>query len=116
MGLVDKNRSPLADRALDPSQHQTVANLKQAGIPVVVILLTGRPVILGEILDQSESLVAAWLPGSEGQGVADVLFGDYQPTGKLSISWPRSVAQLPFGKTGPADHALFKFGYGLTYK
>jgi beta-glucosidase len=104
------------DLALDPAQHQAVANLKKAGIPVVLILLSGRPVILAELLDESDAIVAAWLPGSEGQGVADVLFGDYKPTGKLSISWPRSVSQLPFHRVGEAYDPLFKFGYGLTYK
>jgi beta-glucosidase len=72
--------------------------------------------ILGDILSQSDALVAAWLPGSEGQGVADVLFGDYKPTGKLSHSWPRSVAQIPINVGDKPYDPLFKFGYGLTYK
>ena len=55
----------------------------------------------------------AWLPGSEGHGVADVLFGDYKPTGKLPFTWPRSIAQLPTGGSG--DEPLFPYGYGLTY-
>ncbi len=59
------------------------ANAKKAGVPVVVVLLSGRPLILGDVLDRADALVAAWLPGTEGQGVADVLFGDYKPTGKL---------------------------------
>ena len=58
-------------------------------------------------------LVAAWLPGSEGQGVADVLFGDYKPTGKLSHSWPRSVSQLPLNVGDKNYDPLFPFGFGL---
>ena len=69
-------------------------NMKAAGIPVVVILLSGRPMILDQVLDKADAFVAAWLPGTEGDGVADVLFGDYKPTGKLSFSWPRSMAQV----------------------
>ena len=63
-----------ASLALAPENFQTLANVKKAGVPTAVILLIGRPVILGEILDQADALVAAWLPGSEGQGVADVVF------------------------------------------
>jgi beta-glucosidase len=99
-----------------PEQNsQVLANVKKAGIPTVVILLSGRPVILGDMLAQSDALIAAWLPGSEGQGVADVIFGDYSPTGKLSHSWPRSVSQLPLN-IGDKDYApLFPFGYSMTY-
>ena len=81
----------------------------------MVVLLSGRPVILGDIPDQARALVAAWLPGSEGQGVADVLFGDYRPTGKLSHSWPRSVWQLPLNVGDKNYDPLFAFGYGLSY-
>ena len=101
--------------SLPQENFQVLANVKKAGIPTAVILLSGRPVILGAILDQTDALLAAWLPGSEGQGVADVLFGDYSPTGKLSHSWPRSVAQLPLN-VGDKDYdPLFKLGYQLTY-
>jgi beta-glucosidase len=56
-----------------------------------------------------------WLPGSEGDGVADVLFGNYKPTGKLSHSWPRSGTQIPINK-GDANYSpLFPFGFGLSY-
>jgi beta-glucosidase len=66
-------------------------------------------------LGQSDALVAAWLPGTEGQGVADVLFGDYHPTGKLSFTWPRSMAQLPLNMNKPNGDPLFQYGYGLKY-
>src|SRR5262249_28187492 len=86
------------DRAglgLDQADRQAIANLKKAGLKVVVVVVSGRPLILGDALAQADAVVAAWLPGTEGQGVADVLFGDYRPTGKLSVSWPRAMEQIP---------------------
>ena len=84
-----------SDLALDPADVATVKALKKSGARVVVVLVTGRPMILDSILADADAIVAAWLPGTEGAGVADVLFGDYKPTGKLSYSWPRSMAQIP---------------------
>ncbi len=106
-----------SDLSLAPEDVAVVRNLKKAGTPVVVVLLSGRPLILGDVLDQADALVAAWLPGSEGQGVADVLFGDSKPTGKLSRTWPRSMAQVPLTINGDEAHydPLFKYGFGLTY-
>jgi beta-glucosidase len=105
------------DLTLDEQDVQAVANLKKAGIPFVVILLSGRPIILGEVADQADALLAAWLPGSEGEGMTDILFGDFKPTGKLSFTWPRSMSQLPINIHGGHAHGepLFKFGHGLTY-
>jgi beta-glucosidase len=71
--------------------------------------------IIDRTLSQSDAFVAAWLPGTEGEGVADVLFGDYKPTGKLSHSWPRSMAQIPINVGDKNYDPLFKYGYGLTY-
>ena len=68
-----------------------------------------------QALSQCDAFVAAWLPGTEGQGVADVLFGDYKPTGKLSFSWPRSMAQIPINLGDKDYDPLFKYGFGLTY-
>jgi beta-glucosidase len=71
--------------------------------------------ILGPVLDQADAIIAAWLPGTEGAGITDVLFGDFKPKGKLSFAWPRSMEQV--GKH-PGDNGydpLFRFGYGLTY-
>ena len=103
------------DLALPKENFTTLANMQKAGIPLVVVLLSGRPVILDGIPDQAQALVAAWLPGSEGQGVADVLFGDYQPTGKLSHSWPRNVSQLPLNVGDEKYDPLYPFGFGLSY-
>ncbi|MDH7599783.1 MAG: glycoside hydrolase family 3 N-terminal domain-containing protein [Sedimentisphaerales bacterium] len=100
-----------ADLSLDQQDIETVKNVKAAGIPVVVVLLSGRPLIINEILEMADAFLAAWLPGTEGQGVADVLFGDYNPTGKLSFTWPASMDQVQ----GRSGKPLFEYGFGLTY-
>jgi beta-glucosidase len=103
------------DLALDREDVDAVANMKAAGIPVVMILFSGRPMILGDVLQKADAVVAAWLPGTEGEGIADVLFGDFRPTGKLSYAWPRSMAQVA-QHPGDKDYdPLFAFGYGLSY-
>jgi beta-glucosidase len=122
VGVVVIGETPYAemngdrsDVTLAAADEQAVVNMKKAGIPVVVILLSGRPMILGDVLTQADAVVAAWLPGTEGGGVADVLFGDYKPTGKLSFAWPRSMEQIP-SHPGDANYdPQFKFGYGLSY-
>lgn len=105
------------DLGLDPEDRATVANLKKAGIPVVTLVISGRPMILGDVLGQSDALLAAFLPGTEGKGVTDVLFGDYKPTGKLSFSWPRANGQLPLNIHAPEElyDPLFRCGHGLTW-
>jgi beta-glucosidase len=103
------------DLALAQEDVDAVANMKAAGIPVVAILFSGRPMILGGVLEKADAVVAAWLPGTEGEGIADVLFGDFKPTGKLSFAWPRSMAQVA-RHPGDRDYdPLFAFGYGLSY-
>jgi beta-glucosidase len=104
-----------SELALDTADLATLRNLKAAGVPVAVVLISGRPLILGGVLDQADALVAAWLPGTEGDGVADVLFGDYRPTGRLPYTWPRTTAQLSIHRGDTGDDPLFPFGYGLTY-
>ena len=104
-----------ADLRLDPADVEAVNNMKSVGIPVVVILLSGRPMILGDVLNKADAFIAAWLPGTEGAGVADVLFGDYKPTGKLSYSWPKSMEQVPLRTRAKDVEPLFRMGYGLSY-
>ncbi|HTV43249.1 MAG TPA: glycoside hydrolase family 3 N-terminal domain-containing protein [Candidatus Sulfotelmatobacter sp.] len=106
----------LGDRTnLDLSEGDAalIARAKASGAPVTTILLSGRPLILGKSLKASDAFIAAWLPGTEGEGVADVLFGDFAPTGKLPREWPKNDRQFA------ADHMhgrpLFPLGYGLTY-
>jgi beta-glucosidase len=102
------------DLHLAPSHVAVVNNLKNAGLRVLVIVISGRPLFLEPILDQADAIVAAWLPGSEGAGVADVLFGAYKPSGKLSFTWPRAASTtLHLGDAG--YQKLFNFGYGLSY-
>ena len=85
---------------------------------LVVVLLSGRPLVVTEQLPHWDAFVAAWLPGTEGQGVADVLFGVAPFTGRLPYTWPRSTSQLPIDPDRPAeagcDGPLFPVGYGLA--
>jgi beta-glucosidase len=104
------------DLSLSAADIAVVETAHAAGVTVVVVLISGRPLILAPILDKVDALVAAWLPGTEGQGVADVLFGDYRPTGKLPCSWPRSVGQVPINTGDAVYDPLFAYGYGLTYE
>ncbi|NGZ88592.1 glycoside hydrolase family 3 protein [Duganella aceris] len=91
------------------------------GKPVVTVLVTGRPLYANDIINLSDSVVSAWLPGTEGKGVSDVLFrkadgkvnADFR--GKLSFSWPKSACQSPLNVGDAAYDPLFKYGYGLTY-
>lgn len=106
-----------SDLSLGKEDVAVIENLKKAGIPVAVILIAGRPMIIDTVLEQSDAFMAAFLPGTEGSGIADVLFGDYSPTGKLSFSWPKSMDQLPLNINVPKDRysPLFPYGYGLSY-
>jgi beta-glucosidase len=104
-----------ADLSLTEEDRAAIANVKKAGVPVVVVVVSGRPMILGDVADTADAIVAAWLPGTEGQGVADVLFGDHKPTGKLSFTWPRTTAQIPINVGDTPYDPLYPFGFGLTY-
>jgi beta-glucosidase len=106
-----------ADLSLSSTDIRLINRIRPHTKKLIVILLSGRPLIIGPQLNQSDAFVAAWLPGTEGQGVADVLFGDKPFTGKLSFTWPRTMTQVPLsaiksGATG-CDAPLFPFGYGL---
>ena len=122
VGIVVIGETPYAegigdreDLSLAPEDLAAIDNMQRAGVPVVVVLISGRPMIINQALDKSDAFIAAWLPGTEGQGVADVLFGDFKPTGKLSVSWPRSMAQIPINVGDKTYDPLFKYGFGLTY-
>ncbi len=114
-GVGDK-----ADLSLSPEETQLISQVSKQSKKAVVILLSGRPRVITEQLPLAAAWVAAWLPGTEGGGIADVLFGDYPFTGKLPYSWPRSNDQLPIninniGDKIGCDAPLFPFGYGLAY-
>ncbi|MEV6875465.1 glycoside hydrolase family 3 N-terminal domain-containing protein [Amycolatopsis sp. NPDC051128] len=100
---------------LDAEDLALLGKLKASGVPLVVVTVSGRPLDISAQLPSIDGLVAAWLPGSEGAGVADVLYGDYNPTGKLSFTWPKSSAQEPIN-VGDGKQALFPYGYGLSYR
>lgn len=92
---------------LHPEDHQTIKALTDKGLPVVVILISGRTLIINAELQSSSAFVAAWLPGTQGQGISDVLFGDFNFQGKLSFDWPKTTRQ----NASP----LFPQGFGLRY-
>ncbi|HEY4689489.1 MAG TPA: glycoside hydrolase family 3 N-terminal domain-containing protein [Anaerolineae bacterium] len=106
-----------AELALSDVDIALINHVKTQSRKVIVVLISGRPLAVTEHLPEWDAFVAAWLPGTEGGGVADVLFGDYPFTGKLPYSWPRWNSQLPLGyRTLPTEGCeapLFPFGYGL---
>ena len=104
-----------SDLSISNDDYQTLLNVKNSGVPTVVILISGRPMILDKIINLSDAIMAAWLPGTEGEGVADIIFGDYKPTGKLTQSWPKNMNQIPINFGDSNYDPLFPYKYGLTY-
>jgi beta-glucosidase len=105
-----------ADLALAAGDVAVVDAVAAAGVPIVLVVYSGRPLILGRALERAAAVVAAWLPGTEGRGITDVLFGHYAPRGKLGFAWPRSMAQIPSHAGDATYDPLFAFGFGLTYE
>lgn len=103
------------DLVLGAEQRELIARYHDAGKRVVTVLVSGRPLLVNEELDRSAAFVAAWLPGSEGRGIAEVLFGDYGFKGKLGFSWPRTADQVPTNVGDPDYDPLFQYGFGLTH-
>ena len=101
--------------AVDSADVAVVQKMKSAGLKTVVVLVTGRPLILDQILPIADAIVVAWLPGTEGAGVTDVLFGDVHPTGKLPRTWPSSMSQIPINYGDANYNPLYPYAYGLTY-
>jgi beta-glucosidase len=95
--------------------------LRQASVPRACVFLTGRPLVVEPELAACDAFVVAWLPGTEGGGIADVLFRkadgsvNHNFVGKLSFSWPRTVAQTSLNRNDPNYDALFPYGFGLRY-
>ena len=122
VGIVIIGETPYAEMegdreslVLDKKDLAAINKIKKAGVPVVVIIISGRPLIITDELDKWSGLIAAWLPGSEGRGVTDVIFGDYNPTGRLSVTWPRTMEQIPINFGDNDYDPLFEYGYGLSY-
>jgi beta-glucosidase len=122
VGIVVVGETPYAegsgdrsDLSLSAEDTRTIETMK-ANVPVlIIVLVSGRPMIITDVLAKADGFLAAWLPGTEGQGVADVLFGDYNPTGKLSHTWPMSMSQIPINAGSGSADPLFPYGYGLSY-
>ncbi len=129
--------SSRTDITIPQSQQDLIAALKATGKPLVLVLMNGRPLAMVKQDQQADAILETWFAGTEGgNAVADVLFGDYNPSGKLPISFPRSVGQIPVyyshlntGRPYNAEHPnkytsryfdeangpLYPFGYGLSY-
>ena len=104
-----------SDLSLAEADLALVDEVAATGTPVVLVLISGRPLILGRALERAAAVVAAWLPGTEGSGVSDVLLGRRAPSGRLSFTWPRSMDQLPLHADDAKRDPLFPLGFGLTY-
>jgi len=104
-GRGDRSENP----GLDDEDSKVLDRVASAGIPTVAVLVSGRPLVVTGQLPRWKALLEAWLPGTEGAGVADVLFGDFKPVGKLPVTWPRA------GAAAARSDALFPYGFGLTY-
>lgn len=120
IGIVAIGETPYAEGkgdsstlAVSSSNASQVTDICSRVTKCIVILFSGRPLIINDQLNQSAAFVAAWLPGTEGEGITDVLFGDYSFTGKLPVTWPTSVTQEPLNN-GDGQTPLFPFGFGLS--
>ena len=108
---------PVKDMQLSAADKAAVDKVCSAAAKCVVVVVSGRPLILDpEQLSGIDGLVAAWLPGSEGEGVADTLFGKVPFTGKLPVTWPRTLAQEPINIGDANYHPLYPYGFGLITK
>lgn len=84
---------------------------------IVMVMMTGRPLWIDDVLSHVDAVVTAFLPGSEGgHGIMDVLTGAFAPTGRLSVAWPKQNAKLPVTDESPTDQVLYQLGYGLSWK
>lgn len=126
VGIVVIGEEPYAEwfgdtdnLALGGRNMRLINKMRSQVDTLIIVLFSGRPMVIDNALNIADAFVAAWLPGSEGIGVTDVLFGDKDFTGKLSYTWLRNMEQLPFDfgniPTEGCEAPLFPFGYGLSY-
>jgi beta-glucosidase len=123
--LVVVGESPYAeyegdssDPALSASDSALIATYAAYDVPVIVVLYSGRPLLVTNEITESDAFLAAFLPGAAAEGIADVLFGDVSPKATLSMSWPATLAQIPINVGDPdyeSDPPLFPIGFGLHY-
>lgn len=123
IGLVVLSEEPYAegngDRAdltLPVADVALIERVRPRCRRMVVILYSGRPLIITDHLEKWDAFIAAWLPGTEGQGIADVLFGDFPFAGRLAYSWPRRMDQIPLeAMAKSSDGPIYPFGFGLAH-
>ena len=125
VGIACLHESPYAegvgDRAdlrLTADEVSLLERVRSRCRRLVVIIISGRPLIISEQLPLADAWLAAWLPGTEGQGIADVLFGDWRPVGRLPYTWPSSMMQVPLNKedwAAKGEDPLFPFDHGLIF-
>lgn len=120
VGIVAIGETPYAEGRGDSStlavsgaNAAQVADICSRVTQCIVVFFSGRPLIINTQLNRANAFVAAWLPGTEGAGITDVLFGDYGFVGKLPVTWPNAVTQEPIN-SGDGKTGLFPFGYGIT--
>ncbi len=121
VGIVAVGEPPYAEGngdtntlALSSTDATEVTDVCSRVTKCIVLLLSGRPMIINTQLNQSSAFVAAWIGSTEGEGITDALFGDSGFTGKLPYTWPSSVAQEPCNSNNGCTGALFPYGYGIT--
>ena len=104
-----------ADLVLSDEQQALIKTYQEAGKKVITVLISGRPMLVNQQIEESDAFVAAWLPGSEAKGIAEVLFGDHGFSGKLGFSWPRRAEQIPINVGDENYDPLYAYGFGLSY-
>lgn len=121
VGIVAVGETPYAEGngdtntlALSSTDATEVSDVCSRVTKCVVLLFSGRPIIINTQLNQSSAFVAAWIGSTEGEGITDVLFGDYGFQGKLTYTWPKAVTQEPCNQNNGCTGALFPYGYGIT--
>ncbi len=102
------------DLSVDKAHDKMLRKLREYGIPVITVLISGRPMITNATMHNSDVFMAAWLPGTEADGIADLFFGDYLPTGKLPMTWHKSNETIPMNFGDDNYDPLFPYGFGLT--